>query len=110
MLGNLEPEERVMTDTVWEEDGIVDRVNEIIETLGWDPSDDIQVEIGGTVVSGIHQGEDYNKKWATPFGVRKYNKDAFIIISNQSRRDLSKSEPMDRDHNPAHPYTPPEDK
>ena len=61
-----------------------------------------RVEIGGTVVSGIHQGENYNKKWATPFGVRKYNKDAFIIISNQSRRDLTKSQPMDREHMPHH--------
>ena len=94
MNGNLEPEERVMSDFAWEEDGVMDRVQEIIETLGWDSEDDIQVEIGGTVVSGIHQGENYNKKWATPFGVRKYNKDAFIIISNQSRRDLSKSLPQ----------------
>jgi|TARA_R110002126_G_scaffold189302_8_gene337594 hypothetical protein len=81
-------------------------VQDIIETLGWDEGDDIVVEIGGTVVSGIHQGENYNKKWATPFGVRKYNKDAFIVISNNSRRDLSKSQPMDREHKPQHPYTP----
>jgi hypothetical protein len=56
-----------------------------IQTLGWDTNDDIHIEIGGTVVSGIHQGEEYNKKWATPFGVRKYNKDAFIVIKNLSR-------------------------
>ena len=55
--------------------------------------DEVDVEIGGTAVSGIHQGEEYNKKWATPFGVRKYNKDAFIVIKNQSRRDLTKSQP-----------------
>ena len=79
-------------------------VQDIIETLGWDEDDDIVVEIGGTIVSGIHQGETYNKKWATPFGVRKYNKDAFIIISNQSRRDLTRSQPMNREHAPAHPY------
>ena len=67
-----------------------------IATLGWDVREDnIVIEIGGTQVSGIHQGENYNKKWATPFGVRKYNKDAFIIISNNSRRDLSKSQPME---------------
>ena len=56
-------------------------------------TDEVDVEIGGTAVSGIHQGEEYNKKWATPFGVRKYNKDAFIVIKNQSRRDLTKSQP-----------------
>ena len=86
-------------------------VQDIIETLGWDEGDDIVVEIGGTIVSGIHQGETYNKKWATPFGVRKYNKDAFIIISNQSRRDLTGSKPMDREHKPHHlrePAEPPE--
>ena len=83
---------------------MIDEINSIIEKLKWEDSDDIVVEIGGTVVSGIHQGEDYNKKWATPYGVRKYNKDAFIVISNNSRRDLVKSQPMDREHKPAHPY------
>tara|TARA_S200002703_G_scaffold136537_1_gene125917 strand:+ start:777 stop:1049 length:273 start_codon:yes stop_codon:yes gene_type:complete len=83
---------------------MIDEINSIIEKLKWQDSDDIVVEIGGTVVSGIHQGENYNKKWATPYGVRKYNKDAFIVISNNSRRDLTKSQPMDREHKPEHPY------
>ena len=47
-------------------------------------------------VSGIDVGEEYNKKWQSPIGTRKYNKDAFIIIKNQSRRDLTKSEPFPR--------------
>ncbi len=98
MLGNLEPEESLF----WDEESLMDQVQSTIDKLGWDPNDDIVVEIGGTVVSGIHQGEDYNKKWATPFGVRKYNKDAFVIISNNSRRDLTKSQPMDREHKPHH--------
>mgnify|MGYP000862191314 CR=1 FL=1 len=85
---------------------MIDEINNIIEKLEWEDSDDIVVEIGGTIVSGIHQGEDYNKKWATPFGVRKYNKDAFIIISNNSRRDLTGSQPMNREHKPQHPYQP----
>ena len=35
-----------------------------IHDLGWDVRhDNIVIEVGGTVVSGIHQGEDYNKKW-----------------------------------------------
>ena len=62
-----------------------------MQTLGWDTNDDIVIEIGGTVVSGIHQGEEYNKKWATPFGVRKYNKDAFIVIKNLSRTPFAPS-------------------
>tara|TARA_B100000902_G_scaffold386968_1_gene430331 strand:- start:168 stop:506 length:339 start_codon:yes stop_codon:yes gene_type:complete len=78
-----------------------------IATLGWDVrNDNIVIEIGGTVVSGIHQGEEYNKKWATPYGVRKYNKDAFIVIKNLSRNDDTKSQPMDRPHEPHHLKTP----
>ena len=101
MLGKLDPEERIM-----EPPTVNEQVASIVEKLNWEEGDDIVVEIGGTVVSGIHQGENYNKKWATPYGVRKYNKDAFIIISNQSRRDLTGSQPMDREHKPAHPYEP----
>ena len=74
-----------------------------IHTLGWNVRDDnIVIEIGGTVVSGIHQGEEFNKKWATPFGVRKYNKDAFIVLKNLSRTPFEPSLPMDREHAPHH--------
>ena len=97
MNGSLEPEDRIL-----EEPTITEQLSKLIDTLGWQVDDDVIVEVGGTVVSGIHQGEDYNKKWATPFGVRKYNKDAFVIISNNSRRDLTKSQPMDREHKPHH--------
>ena len=69
-----------------------EEINSIVEKLGWEESDDIVVEIGGTVVSGIHQGEEYNKKWATPFGVRKYNKDAFIVIKNRTRSPYEPSQ------------------
>ena len=89
----------------WEDGGIMDKIQDVLEVLGWQEGDEIDVEIGGTVVSGIHQGENYNKKWATPFGVRKYNKDAFIIIKNQSRRDLTKSQPFpEGEFKPRHPY------
>ncbi len=70
-----------------------EEISSIIDKLGWEDSDDIVVEIGGTVVSGIHQGEDYNKKWATPFGIRKYNKDAFIVIKNRTRSPYEPSQP-----------------
>jgi len=74
-----------------------------IHTLGWNVREDnIVIEIGGTVVSGIHQGEDYNKKWATQYGVRKYNKDAFIVLKNLSRTPFEPSLPMDREHAPHH--------
>jgi hypothetical protein len=81
---------------------ILGQLSIALEKLDWEYGDEVNVEIGGTIVSGIHQGENYNKKWATQYGVRKYNKDAFIIISNNSRRDLTKSQPMDREHKPHH--------
>ena len=77
----------------WEDNGIMDRVQDFIETLDWNKDDDIVVEIGGTAVSGIHQGENYNERWATPYGVRKYNKDAFIVIKNLSRDPFEPSQP-----------------
>lgn len=95
MLGNLEPEERIMSDTVWEEDGIADRVNEIIETLGWKETDAIEVVVGGTVVSGIHQPEGYNKKWSLDYGERKYNPDAFIVI-RRKEQVVSSEAPKDK--------------
>ena len=100
MIGKLDVEEDVMDDDLPRArkaaavmKTVSGDLSEVIATLGWDCYDDVVVEIGGTVVSGIHQGENYNKKWATPYGVRKYNKDAFIVISNNSRRDLTKSQP-----------------
>lgn len=81
---------------------IIPQFIESFEALGWDPQDNIVIEIGGTQVSGIDQPEGYNKKWAAPLGHRKYNKDAFIVIKNLSRNDDTKSQPMDREHAPHH--------
>ena len=68
-------------------------ISSIIDKLGWEVSDDIVVEIGGTQVSGIDVGEEYNKKWQSPIGTRKYNKDAFIIIKNRTRSPYEPSQP-----------------
>jgi hypothetical protein len=74
-----------------------------IATLGWNVRDDnIVIEIGGTQVSGIYQGEEYNKKWSAQYGDRKYNNDAFIVIKNLSRTPFESSKPMDREHKPPH--------
>lgn len=64
-----------------------------LQNLNWDAKDELVVEIGGSSVSGIHQGENYNEKWATPYGVRKYNNDAFIVIKNRSRTPFTPSKP-----------------
>lgn len=62
-----------------------------IEQLEWEHGDNIVVEIAGTAVSGIDVGEVYNKKWQSPKGTRKYNKDAFIVIKNLSRTPFEPS-------------------
>ena len=101
MLGNLEPEETVMYNPL----RIKARIAEAIDTLGWDELDDIVVEVGGTSVSGIDVGEEYNKKWQSPIGTRKYNKDAFIVIKNLSRTPFEPSKPFaEGEFKPRHPY------
>jgi len=90
MIGKLDPDDRIL-----DEPSVVEQVASLVEKLGWDVGDEISVELGGTQVSGIDVGEVYNKKWQSPKGTRKYNKDCFIVIKNQSRRDLSKSQPIE---------------
>ena len=58
---------------------------ETIQTLGWDPNDDIHIEIGGTQIYMI---DGAGTKWAPVKGTRKYNKDAFIVIKNRSRNEV----------------------
>ena len=73
------------------------KLNALAKDLGWDDGDEIIIKIAGTRTSGIHQTEDANPKWAPPFGDVRHNRDAQIVIENLSRRDLSKSKPMDED-------------
>ena len=80
----------------------IDELKELFDKYGWEASDDIVVEMAGTQVSGIDVGEEYNKKWQSPIGTRKYNKDAFIVIKNLSRDPVVSSKPMVRDHKPHH--------
>lgn len=101
MNGSLDPEKRILDDPT-----INEQVSIYVEKLGWSADDEITVELGGTQISGIDVGEEYNRKWQSPIDTRKYNKDCFIVIKNQSRRDLTGSLPMDREHKPQHSYTP----
>ena len=112
MIGKLDPEENVIGKKISAKrksaavmKTIYQNLTDTIAQLGWDCYDDVTVEIGGTQVSGIDVGEEYNKKWQSPIGTHKYNKDAFIIIKNQDRRDMTKSQPME-EFNPAHQYEP----
>jgi len=105
MIGKLDPEEHVMEESMMYPGKMLGQLAIALEKLGWEYGDEVDVEIGGTQVSGIDVGEEYNKKWQSPLGTRKYNKDAFIIIKNQSRRDLTKSQPFpEGEFKPQHPH------
>jgi|TARA_R110001592_G_scaffold202414_2_gene451861 hypothetical protein len=80
----------------------VDELKDLFDKYGWEASDDIVVEMAGTQVSGIDVGEEYNRKWQSPIGTRKCNKEAFIVIKNLSRDPVVSSKPMDREHTPHH--------
>jgi len=57
-------------------------IYEAFDTLGWDPKDDIVIEIAG---SSVYEIEGLGTKWSPEKGTVKYNKDAFIVIKNKSR-------------------------
>jgi hypothetical protein len=102
MIGNLEPEENVMKERF----PSADMLGQLALALGkmdWSPDDELRVKIGGTQVSGIDVGENYNEKWQSPIGTRKYNKDAFIVIENVSRSPVVPSQP-NPELKQAHPY------
>jgi len=83
-----------MIKSLWEEDGPLDQVQGMAQELGWNILDDnIVVEYAGSAISGIDVGEEYNKKWQSPKGTVKYNKEAFIVIKNLSRSPFVPSEP-----------------
>ena len=70
---------------------IIPQFIEAFEALGWDPSDDIVIDMAGTHVSSIDVGDEYDEKWQSPIGTRKYNKDAFIVIKNNTRTPFAPS-------------------
>ena len=102
MLGNLEPEENVMDDSVRYPGGMLGQLAIALEKMGWDAGDDIAVEIGGT---SVYEIDGAGTKWAPVKGTRKYNKDAFIVIKNRDRNPTVSSQPFaEGEFKPAHPY------
>ena len=55
MHGNLEPEERV-----WGDQGLMDQIQTMIATLGWEMTDDIVLEVGGT---SVYEIDGAGTKW-----------------------------------------------
>ena len=64
-----------------------------LQQLGWDPEDELKVDIGGVAATGTATHPDANPKWAKPFGTITYQKDAFIVIKNVSRNPVVPSQP-----------------
>ena len=98
MKGNLEPEERVMGDSVIAPGGWLGQLSLALDKL--EMKDDIlEVVIGG---GQVYEIEGDGSKWKPIKGTEKYNKDAFIVIRRP--RDVVSSLPM-VDFDPAHdPY------
>jgi len=65
-------------------------IYEAFDKLGWDPKDDIVIEIAG---SSVYMIDGAGTKWAPKKGTVKYNKDAFIVIKNKSRDPFVPSTP-----------------
>ena len=102
MLGNLEPEEHVMDDSVRYPGGMLGQLAIALEKMGWESGDDVVVEIAGT---SVYEIDGAGTKWAPVKGTRKYNKDAFIIIKNRDRNLTVSSQPFpEGEFKPAHPY------
>ena len=90
MIGNLEPEEHVMDDSVIYPGGMLGQLAIALESLDWDYGDNVAVEIAGT---SVYEIDGAGTKWAPVKGTRKYNKDAFIVIKNLDRNPTVPSQP-----------------
>ena len=90
MIGNLEPEEHVMDDSVIYPGGMLGQLSIALEKMGWESGDNIAVEIAGT---SVYEIDGAGTKWAPVKGTVKYNKDAFIVIKNLDRNLTVPSQP-----------------
>ena len=90
MIGNLEPEEHVMDDSVMYPGGMLGQLSIALEKMGWEYGDNVAVEIAGT---SVYEIDGAGTKWAPVKGTRKYNKDAFIVIKNLDRNPTVPSQP-----------------
>ena len=70
-----------MSDFAWDHGSIMDQIDETIKNLGWESTDNIVVEVGGT---SVYEIDGAGTKWAPVKGTRKYNKDAFIVIKQKT--------------------------
>ena len=90
MIGNLEPEEHVMDDSVIYPGSMLGQLAIALEKMGWESGDNIAVEIAGT---SVYEIDGAGTKWAPVKGTVKYNKDAFIVIKNLDCNPTVPSQP-----------------
>ena len=101
MHGSLDPDEKVMNDSVSYPGSMLGQLAIALDKLEWDGGDNVVVEIAG---SQIYEIEGAGTKWAPVKGTRKYNKDAFIVIKNLDRNPTVSSQPFaEGEFKPAHP-------
>jgi hypothetical protein len=72
---------------------MLERINELISELGWEATDKIVVQVGGVAATGTQTVSTSNPKWSKPYGSVTYQKDAFIVIKNESRNPVISSQP-----------------
>ena len=82
MIGNLEPEEHVMGDSVMYPGGMLGQLAIALEKMGWEQGDNIAVEIAGT---SVYEIDGAGTKWAPVKGTRKYNN--CLLYTSPSPRD-----------------------
>lgn len=71
---------------------MIEKINALIEELGWEPTDEIVIQVGGVAATGTASHPDANPKWAKPYGTVTYQKDAFIVIKNVNRNPVVSSQ------------------
>jgi len=71
---------------------MIEKINELITELGWEPTDEIVVQVGGVAATGTASHPDSNPKWSKPYGTVTYQKDAFIVIKNVNRNPVISSQ------------------
>ena len=71
-----------MSESVHYPGSVIGQLAIALETMNWDPTDNVVVEIAGT---STYEIEGAGTKWAPKKGTRKYNKDAVIVIKNLAR-------------------------
>ena len=72
---------------------MIERINELIAELGWEPTDEIVIQVGGVAATGTQTVATSNPKWSKPYGSVTYQNDAFIVIKNVNRNPVVPSQP-----------------